>query len=179
MREFFGPEQARWHAKGKAVRTHYQQAMVHAQPQRRQVHVRALAAMAVEHHQLLHTGSRHAAADGQPQAEQVIQIGAQRAGECRVLQAVADGQCRKHQQRSRWRQALQCLGHHALIDQRVGGQRQVRAMLLDRRHRQQGDRARRVDACEVRGRQFLPISTGQACWRRVGARGVHRDWGVR
>ena len=182
--QLIGLEQPRRHAERETVCASHQQAVRHAQPQRGQVDVRALTTVAVEDHQLLHAGPRHAAPDTQPQAEQRFQVGAERARKSRVLQAVADIQRRQHQHRSRSRQALQRVRHHRLVDQCVGAQWQVRAVLFDGGHRQQRDGAPGVDAGEIGGGQVLPISTGQGAAGRVvggccSGRKVHRHEGVR
>jgi hypothetical protein len=129
--------------------------------------------MRVEDHQLAHSGLCDAAADRQPQPEQRFEVDAERAGKGRVFEAVADVQRRQHQHRGRGRQPAQRLRDHALVDQRIGGQRQMRPVLLDRRHRQQRDRARGVDAGEVGRRQFLPAAGRQ----RDRATGLHRQRG--
>ena len=58
--------------------------------------------------------------------------------------------------------ALERRAHDRLVDQRVGRERQVRAVLLDGRHGQQRNRRLGVDAPEVGRREVLPVAAAHA-----------------
>jgi hypothetical protein len=161
MYRFVGIEQARRGAQSEAVGAHHQHAAVHAQAQRELVDMRSLPAVAVEDHQLAHACTHHAVSYGQPQPEQGLQVNAQRAFESRVFEAVAHRERRQHEHRAVGRQPLHHQAHDALVDDRVGRQRQVRPVLLDGSHRQQRDRAIGIDFRAVGGAHVLPKRRGR------------------
>ncbi len=76
--------------------------------------------------------------------------------------AMADGLRRQHEHGWRVGQPRQRRAHETVDDERVGRERQMRAVLLDGGHGQHGDRGRRAEAGEIARRELLPVSAGHA-----------------
>ena len=74
-----------------------------------------------------------------------------------MLVTASDREYRQDEQR-RVRDKRQRPVEDAAVDHRVGGKRQMRAMLLDRRHRQHGHAALSVEASEVLPGQVFPAT---------------------
>src|SRR6185503_21218870 len=84
----------------------------------------------------------------------------QGAGEARVLGAQADVLRGQHEQR-RGGRTLERRAHERFVDEGVGREGQMRAVLLDGRDRQQGYGRFGVDAAEVGRREVLPETATQ------------------
>jgi len=95
-----------------------------------------VAAMAVEQQQLLDAGARHAFAQLGPQRDQRAGRQGQRAGVGAVLGGQAQLLWRQKQHRQLGRQQRQRRLDHAVKQRSVHRQRQMRPMLLHRRHGQ-------------------------------------------
>ena len=127
----------------------------HAQVARHDVGDLRLAAVAVEQHELAHACAGDALADLGPQPDQRLGRKRERAGIGDVLVRLADGHRRQERHRQVGRQQLHRPRDHAAIDRRVDLDRQVRAVLLDGRHWQDGDHLRHVG----RWKSLVVIST--------------------
>jgi hypothetical protein len=130
-------------------------------------HVR-LSAVGVHEHQLAHAGAVHRFADLVPDPHQRPGAERERAGERGVLVALAD-LLRGQNQHARRRDARQRGIEHRAADAGVDVERQVRPVLLDRRDRQHGDRALRIERGEV-----FPGQRGPAAMERGHGVGVRR-----
>ena len=116
-----------------------QQPQARAQVARHQVERAHLAAVAVEQHQLAHAAGGHTLTDLGPDAHQRLGLERERAGKAGVLGRKAHRLGGQEQRGQVGRDVRQCRRHHAVDDIRVHRQRQVRAVLLGRRHRQHRD----------------------------------------
>jgi len=146
---------------GPVAAPHLQAAAL-TQRARHDVHGRHIAAVAVEQHQRVYARARHRFPELAPEREQGLGREAEGAGEGQVLGREADVLRRQQQQRQLVGQQRQRRVDHALQQPRVHAQRQMRAMLLHRRHRQDGEgacgQAARARGIEVAGAQFLPVA---------------------
>ena len=115
-----------------------QQAMLDAQLARNDVHHADLAAMTVEQQQLPDAGARHAGAQLRPQRDQRGRLQAQGARIVRMLDRKADVLRRQKQHRQLGGQLRQSGIDDALYQAGIHRQRQMRPMLLHRRHGQHG-----------------------------------------
>ena len=91
-----------------------------------------------------------------PQRDQRFGAQAERPGKSVVLGAVADALGRQAKDRQRRIQGGEGGSEDGIADDGIGAQRQMRAMLLDRRHRQDGDGAGRIERPDIDGRQVFP-----------------------
>jgi hypothetical protein len=151
-------EQARGLAEAVGVRDHRDHAEAHPQVLRDDPRDVALAAVRVDDHQLAQPRAVHRLAELVPQPHQRLRAEGQRAGEGEVLVALADRAGRQREHRRVRRGARERRVEHAGDDRRVDLERQVRAVLLDRRDRQHHHRPRRVERGELLPGQRGPAS---------------------
>ena len=141
-----------------------------AQLARHDVHGRHVAAVAVEQQQLLHPGARHAGTQFAPQCDQRRRRERERAGVGQVLGAQPDGLQRQKKHRQVGLQLRQRGGNHTLQQRGIDRQRQVRPVLLDRRHGQHRHGARRqargLRGGEIAGGNIGPMARGPGIQRR-------------
>src|SRR6266404_3016403 len=119
-----------------------EQAILGAQVLRDQAHRRAVAAMARDHHEFLEARARHALAERHPGLQRHFGRQRQRAGVIDVFGGNSDRLEGKERRRNCVGEKLAHPCQIGLRNQDVGAKRQMRAVLLGRRQRQDRDPAR-------------------------------------
>mmetsp|Transcript_19005 Transcript_19005/g.47817 ORF Transcript_19005/g.47817 Transcript_19005/m.47817 type:complete len:257 (+) Transcript_19005:352-1122(+) len=127
-------------AKAKPAEHHHQHAMPHAQLPRYDVHYLRLPAMAVEDYHLTNAGAVDRLADVQPQTGERLGAERQRAWEGGVLVRFPYWLHWQHRERQRRVRQLKRALQDPLVNVHVHGAWQMRTMLLNGRHRQDGNR---------------------------------------
>ena len=116
--------------------------------------------MRIHDHQLFETRARNREANFGPRAQSRFRR--ERAGPCspEMFVRLADGLNRQDQQIKVRRASRPHRLKHAFSNQRVRAHGQMRAMLLDGRGWENGDRALRVERVEFRHAQIGPVTCG-------------------
>ena len=109
---------------------------------------------------LLDAGAADAVADVEPELRRRLPGRGQGAGRGDVLVRLADRLDGQEGHRQVIGEQFDRAGDHALGDRGVGGDRQMRPVLLDRGDRQNGDPVRRIALDEIAGSHVLPVAGG-------------------
>ena len=144
----------------KPVDAIHQHAEPGAQIPRHHIEQPDLTAVRIKQHQFVDAGGRHRFGNFRPQANEGVGFERQRAGKARVFGAETDRLRRQKQRGQIIRQVRQRGGNDALGQRRIDVERQVRAVLFSRGHRQHGDAARQIELGKV-GTFKIGPETGQ------------------
>ena len=142
----------------EVVRLDHEQVLLLAQAERGRVERRPVAAMAVAEHQPPDAGARQRRAVRLHDRAQQRGIQADGAGEARVLAARPDRHGRQHPGREVVRQVLEGARQQAAADVQVGGEGQVRAVLLEGGQRQHDHRVALGQPRGLDRGQRLPVA---------------------
>ena len=138
-RAFFFRDQIRRIAETRPAGRHRQHAVAHSQFRRHDGHQRRISAMRVQHHELSYAAFGRLPADADPALDRLFVGQASATRKIQMFGGVADLFHRQESHLLRMRQLCRQPRRHAASDDRIRLERQMRAVLLRRAQRQQGD----------------------------------------
>ena len=158
VRRLAGRKQAVGIAEPAPRRVDCEHPPAHAQRERSRLDRRDIAAMRVHHDELAAPRPRDAVADLRPGADRGLRRQRQRAGVLGMLARDAHRLQRQKQNRQVVRDSRCGALDVAVVDEGVDADREMRTVLLDRRHRQDGDDFAHVGALEIQPGHVGPES---------------------